>query len=212
MPDIPVYILTSDYTFSAAEEFAYDLKNQKRALIFGETTRGGAHPGGTLAVNKDFIIFMPMGRAINPVTKTDWEETGVIPDVPVVSENALETAHVYALKEIGKTKKEEADKKYFQFMAESFERLISPAVVDENTLKSYTGSYGERKITYNAGILYYQFGRRPKMALTPLSMEIFMMKDLDYVRVQFDKDASGKITGLTESYDVGDNESFPKTE
>ena len=44
MPDVPVYILTSSFTFSGAEEFTYNLKNLKRATVIGETTGGGAHP------------------------------------------------------------------------------------------------------------------------------------------------------------------------
>jgi C-terminal processing protease CtpA/Prc len=66
MPDIPVYVLTSSFTFSGAEEFTYNLKNLKRATIIGETTGGGAHPGGVNPVNKQFVIFIPVGRAISP--------------------------------------------------------------------------------------------------------------------------------------------------
>jgi C-terminal processing protease CtpA/Prc len=92
-----VYILTSRRTFSAAEEFAYDLKSLKRATIVGETTGGGAHPGGSRRINDHFFVNVPSGRAINPVTKTDWEGTGVEPDVKVTADKALKTAHVMAL-------------------------------------------------------------------------------------------------------------------
>src|SRR5207244_11399604 len=40
----PVFVLTSSRTFSGAEEFAYNLKSLKRALIVGETTGGCANP------------------------------------------------------------------------------------------------------------------------------------------------------------------------
>ena len=49
-----VYVLTSKRTFSAAEEFTYNLKNLKRATIIGETTGGGAHPGGPRRINEHF--------------------------------------------------------------------------------------------------------------------------------------------------------------
>jgi C-terminal processing protease CtpA/Prc len=98
----PVYILTSKRTFSAAEEFAYNLKSLKRATIVGETTGGGAHPGGTRRINDHFAVFVPSGRAINPITKTNWEGTGVTPDLPVAADLALKTAHLAALKTIGK--------------------------------------------------------------------------------------------------------------
>jgi C-terminal processing protease CtpA/Prc len=95
-----VYVLTSKRTFSAAEEFAYNLKCLKRATIVGETTGGGAHPGGMRRISDHFGLFVPSGRAINPITKTNWEGTGVTPDVPVAAERALQTAHLAALKTI----------------------------------------------------------------------------------------------------------------
>ena len=88
----PVYVLTSSGTFSGGEEFVYDLKNLKRATIVGETTGGGAHPTGPHRVDDHFLIAVPGGRPINPVTKTDWEGTGVVPDVKVAADKALETA------------------------------------------------------------------------------------------------------------------------
>lgn len=59
MPEVPLYILTGKNTFSGAEEFAYDMKNLKRAVIVGESTGGGANPGQFLAINKDFVTFLP---------------------------------------------------------------------------------------------------------------------------------------------------------
>jgi hypothetical protein len=96
----PVYVLTSNRTFSAAEEFTYDLKNLKRATIVGETTGGGAHPGGPRRINEHFAVWVPAGRAINPVTKTDWEGTGIEPHVKVEARLALKTAQVDALKNL----------------------------------------------------------------------------------------------------------------
>lgn len=95
--DKPIYVLTQSQTFSAAEEFAYDLKNLKRATIIGETTRGGAHPGETIRLTDHFSVSMPMGRALNPITKTNWEGTGVTPDIAVPKEQALKTAYIMAL-------------------------------------------------------------------------------------------------------------------
>jgi len=96
-PAKPVYILTSGRTFSAAEEFAYDLQVRKRAVVVGETTGGGAHPGDMVSMPHGFTVFVPNGRAINPITHTDWEGSGVPPDVPVPADKALETAHQLAL-------------------------------------------------------------------------------------------------------------------
>ena len=96
----PVYVLTSKRTFSGAEEFTYDLKNLKRATIVGETTGGGAHPTAPLRVDDHFVIGVPFARAINPITKTDWEGKGVEPDVKVAADKALETAKKLAAEKL----------------------------------------------------------------------------------------------------------------
>jgi hypothetical protein len=93
-----VYVLTSKRTFSGAEEFTYNLKNLKRATIIGETTGGGAHPGGSFRISEHFGMFVPTGRAISPITKTNWEGTGVTPDIMVPADQALLTARLLALK------------------------------------------------------------------------------------------------------------------
>ena len=89
---VPIYILTSSKTYSGGEEFSYDLQSLKRAVIVGETTGGAAHPIGPWALGDGFFINIPFGRAINPITKTDWEGTGVIPDVTAPADQSLEMA------------------------------------------------------------------------------------------------------------------------
>ncbi len=89
----PVLILTSNRTFSAAEEFAYNLKTLRRATVVGEPTRGGAHPGRPISLPEDFSIFVATGRAINPITGTNWEGVGVQPDVTVPAAEAFVTAY-----------------------------------------------------------------------------------------------------------------------
>lgn len=88
----PVFVLTSSRTFSGAEEFSYNLKNLKRATIVGETTGGGAHPARGQRIDDHFIIGVPFARAVNPISKTNWEGVGVEPDVKVPAAEALETA------------------------------------------------------------------------------------------------------------------------
>lgn len=102
MPDVPLFVLTSDQTFSGAEEFSYNMQTQKRATLVGQTTRGGANPGGTRPINEKLTVFIPMGRAINPVTKTNWEGTGVVPEVVTSPEETMDKAY-----ELAKTAAEE---------------------------------------------------------------------------------------------------------
>jgi len=96
--DIPLFLLTSKRTFSASESFAYDMKVRKRATIIGDSTKGGAHSVDLYKIDNQFEIYIPTAHAINPKTGTNWEGTGVIPDIIVPSEFALDTAIVLAKK------------------------------------------------------------------------------------------------------------------
>ena len=100
----PVFVLTSKGTFSAAEALSYWLKNLKRATLIGETTMGGAHPTQTRPIDDRFSVRMPYARSINPITGTNWEGTGVEPDVKVVAEQALDVALKLAAEQIGRNR------------------------------------------------------------------------------------------------------------
>ena len=64
----------------------------KLANVVGDTTGGGANPGGTVRLAAGLTMFIPGGRARNPITGTNWEGVGVKPDIAVPSENALKAA------------------------------------------------------------------------------------------------------------------------
>ena len=106
----PVYVLTSPRTFSAAEEFAYDVQTHKLGTLVGAVTGGGAHPGGFFRVHDHFMVFVSTGRAVNPVTKTNWEGVGVKPDLPTPPAEALRVAHVEALKKIMESVKDDHER------------------------------------------------------------------------------------------------------
>ena len=113
-----VYVLTSKRTGSGAEECSYDLQSLKRATIVGGVTWGGANPGHDYRLSDHFSAFIPGGRAINPYTHANWEGTGVTPDVVVAPEQALQTAHLQALRHL-QEKATTAEEK--EFRAQSLE-------------------------------------------------------------------------------------------
>jgi C-terminal processing protease CtpA/Prc len=86
-----VYVLTSSRTFSASEGFAYDLQAAGRATVVGEVTRGGAHAQRLERIDDRFAMALPFARAVNPITQTNWEGTGVRPDIAVPEAEALAT-------------------------------------------------------------------------------------------------------------------------
>ena len=104
LPKTKLYILTSKRTFSAAEEFAYDLKHLKRATIIGEQTGGGAHPGGRIMASLNYNVWTPTARAINPITKTNWEGIGVVPDIKINADDALDIAYIKSLEDLKQEK------------------------------------------------------------------------------------------------------------
>lgn len=96
----PVYVLIGPETFSAAEEFAYNLQHLKRAVIVGETTAGGANPGAGFRLHDHFWMFIPTGQAISWATGENWEGSGVVPDFKVPTELALKTAQLLAFRKL----------------------------------------------------------------------------------------------------------------
>jgi hypothetical protein len=137
MPDVPLFVLTSNYTFSGAEEFSYNMQTQKRATLVGETTGGGANPGGGFPINDKLQVFIPMGRAINPITETNWEGVGVVPEVKTTADEALDKAH-----ELAKIQAET----YRNSLKEKYKALF----VDlQKSLDGYSASSSEEPIVHN---------------------------------------------------------------
>lgn len=109
-----VYVLTSRDSFSAAEDFTYALKNLKRVTVVGETTGGGANPGMDRRLLPNFSVFVPLGRAISPITKTNWESVGVTPDVAVCAADALRTAQLAILAKMAASRKDPGELGYLK--------------------------------------------------------------------------------------------------
>jgi hypothetical protein len=192
---VDLYLLTSKNTFSAAEEFSYNLKHMKRATIIGETTGGGAHDNKFVILNDNFEMNLPFARAINPVTETNWEGVGVEPDVEVTSDRALETAQVLAIKKMGEKEEDPKFKKYYLWMYEGYKSKLNPVTISRDVLRSYVGTYGPRVITLEDGFLFYQREGRTKMKMIPISEDYFMFNEIDYFRLKILKE-DDKVIGV----------------
>jgi hypothetical protein len=191
-PKVDVYILTSTKTFSAAESFSYIFKNRKRAVIIGETTGGGAHPVKQMIVTDRFTLRMPIERPIDPITKTDWEGTGVKPDVDVPAKEALITAQIKALEKLAKSN---TDSSTYIWPLNGLKAKQNPVTVAVPILKLYAGNYGERKLLLEGANLYYQKTGSAKYKLTPMAQDLFMVDELDYLRIHIIFE-NGKAIGL----------------
>jgi hypothetical protein len=133
----PIYILTSARTFSGGEGFSYHLQALKRATIIGEQTRGGANPGASIKLNDHFSVFTPNGTTINPITSSNWESNGVIPDVPVKANMALYEAYKLTLKDCIELVKEERQKQYLLDILEFTEKFPPRFKTEEFELIGY---------------------------------------------------------------------------
>jgi C-terminal processing protease CtpA/Prc len=98
----PVYVLVGPETFSGAEELAYDIQVLERGTVVGERTRGGAHPRDGFRLHPHLELSVPVARAVSAITGTNWEGTGVRPDVEVPAADALAAAHRLALSALGR--------------------------------------------------------------------------------------------------------------
>ncbi len=204
MLDVDVYVLTSSYTFSAAEEFTFNLKNLERATIIGETTGGGAHPVNFFFIdNLNLAVKCPIGRAINPITGTNWEGVGIAPHIDVPQDQALDAAYMAALKKIKENTTNESVIASVDWIIEDKEIRINPITVDEETLKSYAGSYGPRQIRFEDGGLVYQREGRPAFKMIPMTEDTFWFEDIDYFRLKFIKDDKGEVTEVLGMYQGG---------
>ncbi len=192
---VGLYLLTSQNTFSAAEEFTYNLKNMKRAVVIGETTGGGAHDNKFVVLTGNFMMSLPFARAVNPITKTNWEEVGVEPDVKISADKALDTALAMASKKLAENEKEASFKAYYQWQHDAYGAALNPVDIAEETLLSYAGTYGPRTITLEGGSLFYQREGRPKMKMIPIADDYFMLEGIDYFRLKFLKEG-GRVVAV----------------
>lgn len=193
MFDTDLYVLVSPQTGSGAEEFAYNMKNLKRATLVGETTRGAAHPIDEVIIEEDFVMHLPTGRPINPISGTNWEGTGVEPDVTVPADQAFDRAYQMALQKLS----EESAVHQFEinWALEGLKARLDPVALRKETLEKYAGDYGERKITLEEGGLYYR-RKGPSYRMLPINETLFGLAGLEEFRIQFVIDKNGKVTGL----------------
>lgn len=203
-PDLPLFVLTSANTGSAAEEFAFVLKNLDRATLVGKITAGAAHKTHLHSYpDLGIEIYMPDGRSYDPVTGKDWEGTGVVPDIEIEADRALAAAHILALDTLLAGEKEESGRFRLDWARRGLVAEQSPVTLDRETLQRYVGIYGPRKIFLDGDTLHYQRENRPEFPLVALGNHWFALQGLDYFRIRFEADADGRMERLVGVYDDG---------
>ena len=199
-PDVPVFVLISGGTGSAAEEFAYDVKTQKRGVIVGEPSFGGANPPEDFDAGGGFTVFVSTGAAVNPITQTNWEGVGVQPDVVVPAEQALNRAHTLALEAIlargGPDEMQTEARWALERLQAEREGLRVVPMAARGFVGTYAGNYGDRKVVLESGVLAYQRGRFPALRLVPLHNDAFALDGSADTRIRFERDPAGRVVRM----------------
>lgn len=213
---MPVYILTSRNTFSGAEDFAYGLQQINRAVTVGDTTGGGAHPSGDFSLGQGFIIRIPTHRSCNPVSKTDWEGTGVRPDIAVASDQAFTKAQVTIFTELLSKATNAEEKQVFRWNITAMENKAKLAQqkgrinIAKDTLVKYCGDYrvsdpNERILPFSIVLKGDKLGRHfedgYEDVLVPISTSTFVIDDESGRTLEFVK--NGDLSELILSKQSG---------
>lgn len=99
-PDVDLYVLTGGNSASACESFAFTLQQWGRAKTVGEKTAGAGNNNMIVDVGLGLNFSISVGTAIHPKTNKGFEAVGVVPDIAVPAERAIETARAEAVKRL----------------------------------------------------------------------------------------------------------------
>ena len=188
-PDVPLYVLISGRTASAAESTAYTLQAAKRAIVVGEPSAGAANPGGEFPAGDGFFVFVSTSTTVNPTTGTNWENSGVKPDVLTTPDKALERAEILALENVLRLNPNATDTRW---VLEALRAQDSPAVGP--ALQEYAGPYAtDTRIGMENGHLVLRRGGRPPWPLVRIQGDVFAVRDEPYRRVIFERNTTHQV-------------------
>ncbi len=205
-PDVPLFILTSRGTGSAAENLTFTLKHHDRATTVGETTSGAGHSATLAQLGDGFIATIPIADVIHPVTGAGFDGVGVTPDVAVKSGKALDRAHELALEALLERAAESEKDHLATTLAElRAARNVDPAGPSgAEALKVYAGKYGTRTVFLDDGKLKYQRDGGRALELKPLGNDTFRLATPQGVRailalpnVRFERDDEQRVKGFS---------------
>ncbi len=187
---LPLYLLTSGRTGSAAEALAYTLKHAGRATLIGERTIGAANPGDRIPLDDGFSVFVSVATPINTVTGGNWEGDGVEPDVAVDAVAALQAAQRHALDAIVAAAPDATD------AAWALAALRAADTPREFDGRELVGRYGELEVAADGDRLQLRQGRRPALQLLAIDRDLFAVAADPARRIAFTRNADGHVEAL----------------
>lgn len=210
--EMPLYILTSNRTFSAAESFAYTLQSMKKAIIIGNTTRGGAHATRSFSIGNGFVAFIPYLRGENVTTKTDWEGIGVVPDIKADDNNCVLTAQNYFLNQKLLTETDEKEKRKINWQINFNKSKSSTVILNSTETTKFIGRFQEFEVSILENQLMFrdtnQKSSNPRKAIA-VTNKLFQIGS-DY-QVEFITDSNNVCNSIKMYWDDGYEETINRT-
>ncbi len=188
-----------------------------RATVVGGTTGGGAHPvdfaSFDLGDGHYAQVSMPFGRAINPITGTNWEGTGIKPDIETPAEQALLIARFEIIKGLLSNSDDEDEQYGLRWAMDELEFELDPSAFKLDGALAYAGRYGPREVYVEDEKLYYRRDKGEAHELQPLNAsDRFHVGDLEFFRIQFVRDERGQVVELIGQYDNGRLDRNPRSD
>ena len=210
--EMPLYILTSNRTFSAAESFAYTLQSLKKAVIIGNTSRGGSHATRSFSIGNGFVAFIPYLRGENVTTKTDWEGVGVVPDIKTEDNNCILTAQNYFLNQKLLTEKDEKEKRKINWQINFNKSKSSAVILNSSETTTFIGRFQEFEVSILENQLMFrgtnQKNSNPRKAIA-VTNKLFQIGS-DY-QVEFLADINNLCNSIKMYWDDGYEETINRT-
>jgi hypothetical protein len=205
LTDIPIYILASSTTASAAEAFICHMKYfNGNVTIIGQKTRGAENPVDHIAIDSRFVLQIPTWKKLYSANPNTWEGVGICPDVEVDPGQALKAAHLSALGRLSEISDDEISIEKYQWAIDGLSAGDDQA--DGDIIRKYAGDYGVVNIFYKDRQLFYRFKEKPPIRLIPVANDYFIVKGVDYFRVRFIENDGGLtlkrifVSGIEKDY------------
>jgi hypothetical protein len=199
LADVPVFVLVGPRTFSAAEAFSFSIQTLGRGVVVGERTPGGSHPVRPVPISgTDFVVHVPFARTVDPRVDSDWEGTGIIPDISASGEDALEVAHLEALTTLRDGESDPDRRRALSMILDRRQAQLTAPALGVEALAEYEGEYTgevEVEIVIREGQLIMNIQGRHFSSLTFLGNDRFALEG-SIGQLNFQRDEGGLVSGF----------------
>jgi hypothetical protein len=190
LANTPLYVLVDEASASAAESFAYDVKQFKLGKVIGTPTAGAANNNAFEPIAPGFMLSLSIGSPVHPVSGGNWEGVGVTPDTRSSSTQALDVAQADALRLLLSKADSDAARANYAWALTAVEGRLNPAMISAEALRTAPGEYRNYVVRADGGALSLGRPGHPlwpaARKLRPLTADgLFAVDGLDILRVSF---------------------------